>query len=325
MDLDKVTYLLALADTRNYSRAAEQCHISQPALTRYIKNLEEELNVTLFDRSSFPIRLTYAGERYIDGLLKILEMKEKLDKEMREIAGHVQNQISIGMHSTRCYSWLPRILPDYQKICPKVKVKLSEGNSAKLQKDVKNGAIDVFFICSKPSDLDGLTFVPLFQEEMTLIVSRTAAVFHNLILPENIPGVLQYIPPRILEQIPFISLTPGHGTYEFAREQFKNFQISPSVSMELDNSATVYRLVPQNNGFGFAPVTVTYEEKFDYTPIFCSMDHHVSSREIGLLYRDSSSLSPAARQFIQTAREVIPSFVRSEIPHFEVREDINFS
>ena len=104
MDLDKVTYLLALADTRNYSRAAEQCHISQPALTRYIKNLEEELNVTLFDRSSFPIRLTYAGERYIDGLLKILEMKEKLDKEMREIAGHVQSQISIGMHSTRCYS-----------------------------------------------------------------------------------------------------------------------------------------------------------------------------------------------------------------------------
>ena len=229
------------------------------------------------------------------------------------------------MHSTRCYSWLPRILPDYQKVCPKVKVKLSEGNLAKLQKDVKNGAIDVFFICSKPSDLDGLTFVPLFQEEMTLIVSRTAAVFHNLILPENIPGVLQYIPPRILEQIPFISLTPGHGTYEFAREQFKKFQISPSVSMELDNSPTVYRLVPQNNGFGFAPVTVTYEEKFDYTPIFCSMDHHVSSREIGLLYRDSSSLSPAARQFIQTAREVIPSFVRSEIPHFEVREDINFS
>ncbi len=160
---------------------------------------------------------------------------------------------------------------------------------------------------------------------MTLIVRRTAAVFHNLILPENIPGVLQYIPPRILEQIPFISLTPGHGTYEFAREQFKKFQISPSVSMELDNSPTVYRLVPQNNGFGFAPVTVTYEEKFDYTPIFCSMDHHVSSREIGLLYRDSSSLSPAARQFIQTAREVIPSFVKSEIPHFEVREDINFS
>ena len=89
MDLNKVTYLLALADTKNYSRAAEQCHISQPALTRYIKNLEEELNVTLFDRSSFPIRLTYAGERYIDGLLKILEMKEKLDKDRfrRDLGG----------------------------------------------------------------------------------------------------------------------------------------------------------------------------------------------------------------------------------------------
>ena len=74
---------------------------------------------------------------------------------------------------------------------------------------------------------DGLTFVPLFQEEMTLIVSRAAAVFHNLILPENIPGVLQYIPPRILEQIPFISLTPGHGTYELQGNNLKNFKYPP--------------------------------------------------------------------------------------------------
>ncbi len=283
------------------------------------------MNVTLFDRSSFPIRLTYAGERYIDGLQKILEMKEKLDKEMEEIAGHVQDQLLIGMPSTRCSSWLPRILPDYQKVCPKVKVKLREGNSAKLQQDVKNGTIDVFFMCSRPSSLDGLTFVPLFQEEMALIVSRTAAVFHGIILPENIPGVLQYIPPHVLEQIPFISLTPGHGTYEFAREQFKKAKISPSVSMEWDNSSTVYRLVPQNNGFGFAPVTVTYEEKFDHPPIFCSMGRQVSSREIGLLYRKDPPLSPAAQQFIQTAKEVIPNFVKSEVPHFEVREDIDFS
>ena len=140
---------------------------------------------------------------------------------------------------------------------------------------------------------------------MTLIVSRTAAVFHNLILPEKHPGVLQYIPPRILEQIPFISLTPGHGTYEFARNNLKIPNI-PSVSMGLDNSPTVYRLVPQNNGFGFAPVTVTYEEKFDYPPIFCSMDHHVSSREIGLLYRDSSSLSPQPASLSRQPEKLSP-------------------
>ena len=85
MDLDKVTYLLALADTRNYSRAAEQCHISQPALTRYIKNLEEELNVTLFDRSSFPIRLTYAGERYID-CAAMMELARTLLGQLGELA-----------------------------------------------------------------------------------------------------------------------------------------------------------------------------------------------------------------------------------------------
>ena len=61
MDLDKVTYLLALADTRNYSRAAEQCHISQPALTRYIKNLEEELNVHYSTGLPFPSGLPMPG------------------------------------------------------------------------------------------------------------------------------------------------------------------------------------------------------------------------------------------------------------------------
>ena len=119
MDLDKVTYLLALADTRNYSRAAEQCHISQPALTRYIKNLEEELNVTLFDRSSFPIRLTYAGERYIDGLLKILEMKEKLDKEMREIAGHVQNRSRSACTAPAVTAGFPAFFLTIRKSVPK--------------------------------------------------------------------------------------------------------------------------------------------------------------------------------------------------------------
>lgn len=64
MDLDKVTYLLALADTKNYSRAAEQCHISQPALTRYIKNLEEELNVTLLTVLLFPSAYLCRGAIY---------------------------------------------------------------------------------------------------------------------------------------------------------------------------------------------------------------------------------------------------------------------
>lgn len=325
MDLNKSAYLLALAELKSFSKAAEKCYVSQPALTRYIKNLEEEVGLKLVDRSSSPVRLTYAGERYVEGLRKIMVLKDQLDREMAAIANRRKDRLTIGMHSTRCYSWLPRILPAYQAECPDIDVKLVEGNTADLEQRLMDETIDVFFMCPPSRGGNDLEFVRLFGEEMALVISRSLPLFAGLALPPNESGVLQYIPPRIVEQIPFISPTPIHGIYHLAKRLFTQYQIHPQVAMELVNTSTAYRLVPQNKGFAFAPVTVTYEESFDQVPLFGSMEETVSSRDIGLLYKKGSALSPAAESFVRIAAQVIPRFVEEHIPHFEVRRDIDFS
>ena len=114
IDFNKLNYLMAVAKLQSFSKAAKECYVSQPALTRCVKNIEDELGVKLFDRSCAPIKLTYAGERYIAGMQQILDMKLKLDQEMSDIAARRRDRLTLGIPTTRSSTWLPRILPAFQ-------------------------------------------------------------------------------------------------------------------------------------------------------------------------------------------------------------------
>lgn len=322
MDLDKSRYLLAIADLKSFSRAAEACHISQPALTRYVQGLERELGVTLFDRSFSPVQLTYAGERYLKGLKRMMKLKEELDLEMAEIAVQKKERLVVGMHPTRSYTWLPRVVPAYQNLRPAVEIRLTEGNCMELQQKLRKDLIDLIFICAEPILDEDIHFVPLCSEEMALVVSRQASALRHLSLPPNEKGILQYIPPRVVEQIPFISPSPIHGTWHLAQELFRQSQIQPQAVMELENVSAVYRLAPESKGFALAPVSVTLEERFDQEPLFCSMDHQIPRRLLGLAYRKGKNLPPAAVDFIQVAKEAIPRYLDENMPAFQIRYDI---
>ena len=155
------------------------------------------------------------------------------------------------------------------------------------------------------------------------------AIFQDLLRNDESPYyqaidfLLRSNDPEALRQF---GINIGYNSFTYGAQILRqkqkelSFAVPWVVKLRLDS-----RIPDTYDSSFFASVVRTGLTYAIYSYQLCSMDHHVSSREIGLLYRDSSSLSPAARQFIQTAREVIPSFVKSEIPHFEVREDINFS
>ena len=90
MEFVKLRYLIAVAEQRSFSKAAEKCFVSQPTLTRCVQNMEKSLGVSLFDRSCSPIQLTPAGEKYVAGVREILALKEKLDNEMAELTDRRQ-------------------------------------------------------------------------------------------------------------------------------------------------------------------------------------------------------------------------------------------
>ena len=129
MEFVKLRYLIAVAEQRSFSKAAEKCFVSQPTLTRCVQNMEKSLGVSLFDRSCSPIQLTPAGEKYVAGVREILALKEKLDNEMAELTDRRQEVLSIGIPLTRSITWLGRILPAFYAQCPGVKLQITEGYS----------------------------------------------------------------------------------------------------------------------------------------------------------------------------------------------------
>jgi len=324
MDFNKISYLIAVAELKSFSKAAERCFISQPALTRCIKNIEKEIGLQLFDRSRSPICLTYAGERYLAGMRDILARKIQLDQEMADIASRRKERLTLGIPTTRSATWIPRVLPAFAQECPNVDIKIIEGNSVSLEKSLESGAIDLYFCCTAPVLTNGLELIPLFRENMMLVISRQAKVFHGYELPPNRPGCLQYIPPELLKQIPFISATPSNGSYYFARRVFDQYDIQPETLLEMINTTAAYHLAPGAKAFAFAPVTVSYEEQFSSEPIFCSPSDKLIYRMFGIMYNRSRPFSAAAEKFIQVATQEIQKYVKNTLMTFKVSHDIDW-
>ena len=325
MDFNKLNYLIAIAELQSFSKAAKRCFVSQPALTRCVKSIEDELGLKLFDRSCSPIKLTYAGERYIAAMQEILELKARLDQEMAEIAAHRRDRLVLGIPSTRSVTWLPRILPTFNRVCPDVDIQLIEGNSYTLEQLLSKGTIDFYVMGTEPILTKGLKLTPIFREEMMLVVSRQAKALRPLQLPPNMPGVVQYLPPQVLKEIPFYSATPSQGTYFVARQVFDQYEIQPITSMEVINTSVAYQMAPQSGGFAFAPVTVAYEEEFSTDPLFCSISDEMVFRTAGLLSREGMEMNETARIFLDTAVRAIGEYVRTNFKAVQVRHDIDFS
>lgn len=322
MDFNQLNYLVTLAELKSFSKAAERLFISQPALTRCVKNIEREVGIPLFDRSRSPIRLTYAGERYLAGMQQILHMKLQLDQEMADIVSREKDRLIIGIPSTRSATWMPRIFPAFRRSHPNVEIQLVEGNSILMEKKLEREEIDLYLMGTTPILSDSVEMVPFFQEEMLLVVSRNASIFCGMELPQNQRGVLQYISPQLLNKIPFFSATPSQGTYYFSHTIFDRHEIHPETVMEVINTSVAYQLAPGGGGFAFGPTTISYEESFSPDPLFCTIADPPLYRMVGILYKKNRLLSKAAKAFIAVAGEQVRSHAEKHIPPFSVRYDL---
>lgn len=144
MELRHLRYFVAVAEEKSFNKAAERLFISQPPLSRQIKQLEEEIGVTLIDRDNRPLKLTEAGEFFYDHAIQILAKSEKL-KAMTMRKANFDNSISIGFVSSILYGILPKIIARFRACYPNIEIKLQELNSWEQTQALTEGKIDVGF------------------------------------------------------------------------------------------------------------------------------------------------------------------------------------
>lgn len=144
MELRHLRYFIAVAEEKSFNKAAERLFISQPPLSRQIKQLEEEIGVTLIDRENRPLKLTEAGEFFYEHAIQILKKSDDL-LAMTIRKGSFDNSLSIGFVSSILYGILPRVIARFREVYPNIEIKLYELNSWQQTQGLVDGKIDIGF------------------------------------------------------------------------------------------------------------------------------------------------------------------------------------
>jgi LysR family hydrogen peroxide-inducible transcriptional activator len=167
MEMQQLRYVVAVARTRNFTRAAEQCHVSQPSLSQQIQKLEEELGGRLFDRMKREAKLTPHGEAFLSRADRILEEVEAAKREAIDAHDLLCGTLTLGVLPTIAPYLLPRVLAEFTKKFPGVEIVVQEDTTARLLRLANAYEID-FALASKPIQDERLEVKELFSEELLL-------------------------------------------------------------------------------------------------------------------------------------------------------------
>ena len=145
-------YVAAVAQYDSITAAAESLYISQPALSRFISNLEKRIGVTLFQRVGNRFLLTYEGERFLYHAKRIMEIEQELQNELSDINKQKQGRLRLALPVLRSPNILPRILPPFSRQYPNVDIIITELHSGFLENMLLDGDVDFAILNDVPKD-----------------------------------------------------------------------------------------------------------------------------------------------------------------------------
>lgn len=198
MNLRDLAYIIAVAETRHFGRAAERCHISQPTLSGQIKKLEDQLGVTIFERSNRAVEVTPVGARIISHARRIMEQADAIEQLARAQQDPLAGPLRIGAIPTLSPYLMPLILQPLKQTHPQMRPVLSEELTDTLTKRLRDHEIDVALLATDVSG-DDLASVPLFEEPFWIAYPRN----HRFYTKEKITR-------KDLENVNLLLLAEGH-------------------------------------------------------------------------------------------------------------------
>ncbi|MDO4997145.1 MAG: LysR substrate-binding domain-containing protein [Neisseria sp.] len=171
MTLTELRYIVAVAQEKHFGRAAQRCFVSQPTLSIAIKKLEEELAVSLFDRSSNEVLTTEAGARIVEQARKVLDEAEVIKQLANEEQNELEGAFKLGLIFTVAPYLLPKLIVSLRDIAPNMPLMLEENYTQTLIDSLKRGDLDALVV-AEPFHEAGVVTEPLYDEPFFVIVPK---------------------------------------------------------------------------------------------------------------------------------------------------------
>ncbi|MBS6952812.1 MAG: LysR family transcriptional regulator [Enterocloster asparagiformis] len=296
-------YVFAIAKHHSISKAAQELCITQPALTKYLKRLEEDLGTQLFDRTVSPLALTLAGKKFVEKAALILEIERSLQYDLNLISTDVRGKVTVGINTEFCNITIPYVLPEFRFRYPEIEVNLYEGNNQQLFTELEAGRIDIVYSAYSMST-KAFTYDRLCSEPILLAIPADHPLARDLDLSNNSPLTPYYMNPERIKNCDFIALIPEQGMGAIARDFFHKYNLNPHIVMEIQKHETAMRLASAGMGMVFTPVRTPLRIPLVKPMAYFSIENPLFTRSRGVYYSKYVPLSDAAKCFVQVFNEV---------------------
>ncbi|MFI5537967.1 LysR substrate-binding domain-containing protein [Nocardia sp. NPDC051900] len=245
MELQQMRYVIAVAETNSFTRAAERCLVVQSALSHQIARLERELGARLFERTSRRVRLTPAGAAFLPAARQCLDAAERAAAEVAAAVGEVRGRLAVGLIPTVAAVDIPEALRDFRRRHPHVRISLRVGASEELVEKVEQGAIDVAFL--------GL---PTTARPRGVVAHELARDRHVAVVALDHPlAGERSIDLRTLSAEVFVDLPAGTAGRLQSDQAFTAAGLDRDVAFEVTSADYIARLVRPGLAIAMLPST----------------------------------------------------------------------
>lgn len=302
MNYRQMQYAVLLAEARNFSQVAESLSISQPALSKQIISLEQDLGVKLFDRSTSPLTLTPAGEQFIEAARELLYREDQLKRSMEGFKTGERGRLVIGISPFRSLYLVPEVIRRLHEKYPGAQVILNEAGSTQLHKEAVDGQYD-FAIMNLPVDEALLDVIPLEAEKIVLAVPAAMADMISCSAAEE-NCAYPVVDLKDCSNLPFVLL----GKQQILRQLFDKLCItsglSPKVSTEVVGVTTAWAMARAGVGATILPLQFLKKTHFDEGIRIFALSQKASTRQPVIVIRKGRELSEYARYAIDQLLEM---------------------
>lgn len=289
MELRHLRYCVALAEVQNFTRAAERTHVTQSTLSHQIKQLEDELEVTLFNRDGKSVSLTQAGRDFVDTITPILKQVDAAVGALKASPDQLTGELRIAATHSFNVQLIPQCLAAFMEKFPQVKVIVEELSGDQIAQGLETGSLDLG-ISYRPAMPRGLWFEPLFNEELKLIMSPS----HPLAKRKRVRMVE-------LNGLPLALLTRNFSTRQMLDECFQAAGAEPQVVAELNAISPMVELVRRTR-----LCSIVSDNALSGEPdlVAVALENPTPIRTPGLLWNRNSERPLATRYMANIIREL---------------------
>lgn len=272
MDTNVFRYIKAVAESGSISAASRKLFISQPALTKQISRLENQLGVKLFDRIKTPLTVTPSGAIFLEYALKYLELESEMMGRLGQTGGVEQERVLVAT-THRGGGYAGNHTAAFLSRYPGIKLEYLDMSASECEEALENETVDLA-VYTDPVISDKLEYMPLEEDRLLLVVSKDSVLVQGKDIRNNSTHSLLELSPEELRnpELTYVLSTTNHSLYYAECAFLKKYKINPVRTLVVDYVDTRYSIACGGSGIVLVPTTTVKNVTGSNNVVFCTVE-----------------------------------------------------